>query len=111
MKIFRSTITALALFLTAMVSFAQDVTITVSPVQKILPPQVLSYVSNPGKYFNVSITNNTQNTQNIYMGLQLEQRFPSSGLFVSTPANRIPRQPISVGPNATRQLSLVEIKT
>lgn len=111
MKIYRSTITALALFLTAMVSFAQDVTITVSPVQKILPPQVLSYVSNPGKYFNVSITNNTQNTQNIYMGLQLEQRFPSSGLFVSTPANRIPRQPISVGPNATRQLSLVEIKT
>lgn len=111
MKTYRSTIIAIALFLSAVSSLAQDVTITVTPIQKILPPQVLLYVSNPGKYFNISITNNTQNTQNIYMGLQLEQRFPSSGLAVSTPANRIPRQPISIGPNSTRQLSLVEVKT
>ena len=95
MKTYRTFITTVAFFLSLAFAHAQDVTITLTPVQQILPPQVLLYVSNPGKYFNVSVTNNTQTTQNIYMGLQLEQRFPDSGLSVSTPAIRQPRQPIT----------------
>ena len=90
--------------------WAQDVTITVTPVQRILPPQAMLYVSNPGKYFNVSLTNNTQVTQNVYMGMQLSQVFPESGLSISTPATRQPRQPIVIAPGSTRQLTLVEIK-
>ncbi len=111
MKTYRTFITTVAFFLSLAFAHAQDVTITLTPVQQILPPQVLLYVSNPGKYFNVSVTNNTQTTQNIYMGLQLEQRFPDSGLSVSTPAIRQPRQPITIAPGITRQLTLVEIKT
>lgn len=59
MKSYRSIISALALFLSMLSLWAQDVTITVTPVQRILPPQAMLYVSNPGKYFNVSLTNNT----------------------------------------------------
>lgn len=110
MKSYRSIISALALFLSMLSLWAQDVTITVTPVQRILPPQALLYVSNPGKYFNVSLTNNTQVTQNVYMGMQLSQVFPESGLSISTPATRQPRQPIVIAPGSTRQLSLVEIK-
>lgn len=110
MKSYRSIISALALFLSMLSLWAQDVTITVTPVQRILPPQALLYVSNPGKYFNVSLTNNTQVTQNVYMGMQLSQVFPESGLSISTPATRQPRQPIVIAPGSTRQLTLVEIK-
>lgn len=110
MKSYRSIISALALFLSMLSLWAQDVTITVTPVQRILPPQAMLYVSNPGKYFNVSLTNNTQVTQNVYMGMQLSQVFPESGLSISTPATRQPRQPIVIAPGSTRQLTLVEIK-
>ncbi len=110
MKSYRSIISALALFLSMFSLWAQDVTITVTPVQRILPPQAMLYVSNPGKYFNVSLTNNTQVTQNVYMGMQLSQVFPESGLSISTPATRQPRQPIVIAPGSTRQLTLVEIK-
>lgn len=110
MKSYRSIISALALFLSMLSLWAQDVTITVTPVQRILPPQAMLYVSNPGKYFNVSLTNNTQVTQNVYMGMKLSQVFPESGLSISTPATRQPRQPIVIAPGSTRQLTLVEIK-
>jgi len=110
MKSYRSIISTLALFLSMLSLWAQDVTITVTPVQRILPPQAMLYVSNPGKYFNVSLTNNTQVTQNVYMGMQLSQVFPESGLSISTPATRQPRQPIVIAPGSTRQLTLVEIK-
>lgn len=44
------------------------------------------------------------------MGMQLSQVFPESGLSISTPATRQPRQPIVIAPGSTRQLTLVEIK-
>ena len=90
---------------------AQDVTVTVTPVQQVLPPQVSLYITNPGKYFNIAITNNSQETQNVFLGMQLEQVTPSSGLSVTVPARRLPKQPYSIAPGQTHQLTMVEMKT
>lgn len=105
------TLMSLILFLLSFSSVAaQDITVSVSPVQRILPPQVLLYVSDPGKYFNITLINNSQITQNVYLGLQLEQTFPSGGLSITTPTNRLPKTAIVVPKGAAYQLTMVDMK-
>jgi len=89
---------------------AQDVTVTVTPVQQVLPPQALLYMADPGRYFNISLINNSQTTQNVYLGISLEQTMPSSGLSIKTPPQRQPATPFSLAPGQVRQLTLVEMK-
>lgn len=89
---------------------AQEVMVTVTPVQQVLPPHVLAYVSDPGKYFNITLTNLTDEVQNVYLGLQLQQESPASNLAISTPPRRQPQIPFSVPANGVYQLSLVEMR-
>lgn len=90
---------------------AQDVIVTLTPVQEILPPQALLYVSDPGKYFNVVLTNTSQQPQDVYLAMQLQQSMPASGLSISTPPKRQPQRPFTIPANGTRQLTMMEIKT
>ena len=92
-------------------ALAQDVIVTVTPVQNILPPQILLYISDPGKYFNVMLTNTTQQSQDVYLTMQLQQVMPASNLSISTPSRRQPPKPFTVPANGTRQLTMTEIKT
>lgn len=92
-------------------SWAQEpITVTVSPVQRVLPPQVGLYLDNPGKYFVLTLKNNSDITQNVYMGMQIEQIAPNSNLSVITPPARMPRTPIIVAPGEVKMLNLVEMK-
>jgi len=90
--------------------WAQDIDIMVTPKQQILPPQVGGYLESPDKFFTVTITNNTAETQNIYIGLQLEQLMPERELAVSTPAMRYPNTAIIVPPGQPKTLTLVEMR-
>ena len=90
---------------------AQDISVTVSPVQQVLPPQVAMYIDNPGKYFNITLTNNTGVQQNVYLCINLRQTMPSSGLQIITPAKRLPLRPFTVPASSSYQLSLVEMRT
>ena len=90
---------------------AQDVMVTVNPVQPTLPPQAMLYVDSPGNYFNVSIVNSSGETQNLYLVMNLEQASPNSGLFVRIPAQYQPPKPITVAAGGTHILSMVEMKT
>ncbi len=92
-------------------ALAQDIIVTLVPVQEVLPPQALLYVSDPGKYFNVTITNTSQQSQDVYLALQLRQTMPASGLSITTPPGRQPQRPFTIPANGTRQLTMVEIKT
>ena len=89
---------------------AQEVTVNVMPAQRILPPQVMLYINNPGNYFNVQLINNSQVTQNVYIAMRVEQILPSTGLHVIVPAKRQPQTPFTVAPGQVRQLTMVELK-
>ncbi len=90
---------------------AQEVMVNVTPVQNVLPPQVLLYINDPGKYFNVTLTNTSAQQQDVYLALQLRQVMPVSGLSVTTPPRRQPQKPFSIPANGTRQLTMMEVKT
>lgn len=93
-------------------SWAQEpITVTVSPVQRVLPPQIGLYLDNPGKYFTLTLKNNSDVTQNVYMGMQIEQIAPNANLSVITPPARMPRTPIIVAPGEIKMLNLVEMKS
>ena len=62
-------------------AFAQEVIVTVTPVQQVLPPQVL-----------------------------LEQINPASDLAIATPANRQPKSPFVIQGNSVYTLNSVEMK-
>ena len=89
---------------------AQDVMVTVAPVQQVLPPQAFLYVADPGRYFNITLTNLTDEAVPVYLGFQLEQTNPSSDLSISTPPSRQPQKPYTISPKGVYQLSLVEMK-
>ena len=108
----RKAVLCLALVLSSVVALAQDVIVTVTPVQKVLPPQVMNYIENPGKYFNVQLINNGPTAVNVFFGMRVEQIHPSSGLRVVVPFNRQPQKPITVAPGGRpRVLTMVELKT
>lgn len=111
MKTKRCISTLLAILLSVLSLTAQDVTVTVTPIQPVLPPQAALYINNPGRNFHVSVINNTQETQNVYLALQLEQTNPVSGLSVSTPPKRQPQHPIVIPSGTVRQISPIELKT
>lgn len=91
--------------------FAQEVTVYVQPVQPVLPPQAGQYVDNPGKFFTVRLINNTDEQQQLHIGLQIEQRFPDNQLMVQSRYGHIPRVPIVLAPNQVKTLNPVEMKT
>ena len=90
---------------------AQDITVTVTPTQPILPPQVMLYITEPANYFNVTLTNTGKDDANVYLVMQVEQVTPSSGLSLSTPPRRQPKLPIVVSAGSTRILAPVEIRS
>ena len=92
-------------------AFAQEVIVNITPVQEVLPPQVMLYIADPGKYFNISLTNTSSQPQDVYLGLQVQQETPSSGLSISTPPKRQPSAPLTIPANGVRQLTMTEIKT
>ena len=89
---------------------AQEVMVTVTPVQQVLPPQVFLYITDPGTYFNITLMNLTDEVQDVYLGFQLEQQNPASGLSITTPPRRQPAKPFTIPAKGTYQLSLVEMK-
>ena len=91
-------------------SAAQNVIVTVMPVQQILPPQAMLYMSNPDRYFTITLINNGQTVQNVYLGLSVEQTMPASGLSLSTPPRRQPQKPIVLIPNQPMTLDVVAMK-
>ena len=111
MRTFRYT---LAVLLTAMLAvshaFAQDITVTVTPTQSVLPPQLMLYLTQPGNYFNVSLSNSGKDAANVYLVMQVEQVNPSSGLSLSTPPRRQPQAPIVIPAGSTRILTPAEIR-
>ena len=90
---------------------AQDITVTVTPTQPILPPQVMLYITEPANYFNVTLTNTGKDDANVYLVMQVEQVNPYSGLSLSTPPRRQPKLPIVVSAGSTRILAPVEIRS
>lgn len=92
-------------------AFAQEVIVTVIPTQQVLPPQVLLYLADPGKYFTITLTNTTPDVQQVYLGLQLEQMIPSSDLAIITPPKRQPKNPFVVQANSVYTLNTTEMKS
>lgn len=89
---------------------AQEVTVMVTPVQPVLPPQAMQYIKMPGRYFNITLINNTTVDQDTYLGLSIEQVMPATGLNISTPTRRQPQAPITIKAGQTRTLTMVEMK-
>ena len=111
MKSLRKSIAALLTSLVCVFSLhAQEVVVTVTTVQEILPPQLMLYVVNPSDYFNITLSNNTDVDQNVYLVMQLEQVVPASELSISVPPQRQPKLPIIVPASGARQLSPAEIR-
>lgn len=110
MRTLRSILLYIALLCSALRGVAQDVIVTVAPAQPVLPPQVLLYLADPGKFFTIQLTNTTSQPQKVHIGLQIEQVMPQDGLSISTPPRRQPQQPFEVPANGTKSLSATEMK-
>ncbi len=89
---------------------AQDVTVQVTPIQQVLPPQAGQYIDNPGKFFRLRLLNNTDEVQQVHMGMHIDMTFPEEQSMVVTNYEHIPRQPIVLAPRQSKYLNPVEMK-
>lgn len=89
---------------------AQEVTVSVNPVQHVLPPQAGQYVDNPGKFFTVRLTNNTDDEVRLHMGMHIDMTYPEAQSMVVTPYGHIPRAPIVLAPRQSKILDPIQMK-
>lgn len=109
MRRYKTLLVLLTVMMSAMRIMAQEVTITVTTTQQILPPQLLLYLTDPGKFFNVSISNTTSEDQFIYLGLQLEHITPDDGLRIATPPQYQPNTPFVIPAGGSYHLTTVDM--
>lgn len=110
MKKIRLFILTLTLLVGSLAALAQDIIVNVAPVQRVLPPQVLLYVADPGKYFTIQLMNTSAEAQQVHLGLQIEQVMPQGDLSITTPPRRQPLQPFTVPANGQITLTPTEMK-
>lgn len=89
---------------------AQEITVTVTPTQPVLPPQLMLYITEPANYFNITLANTGKDNANVYLVMQVEQVNPAGGLSLSTPPRRQPQVPIIVPAGGTRILTPAEVR-
>ena len=90
---------------------AQEVIVTVTPVQGVLPPQAGEYFDNPGKFFTVKLVNTTDEPQFVHMGMHVDMLYPDQEVMMATPSNgHIPREPIMLAPQQSKLLNPIEMK-
>ena len=112
MKLRRYTSVLILALVSSLVTLAQEaVTVTVAPIQYVLPPHLGKYLETPDKYFTLTLQNNTDQTQNVYMGMQIDQISPQPDMHVITPPARQPDKPISIAPHDSRMLSPTEMQS
>ena len=70
----------LAMLISAARVVAYDIVVTVTPTQKVLPPQLALYITDPSQFFTVTLNNTGGEDQDVYLGLQLEHVMPNDGL-------------------------------
>lgn len=81
----------------AQVTMAQDVQVLLRPKMDPMPPQVMNYIGNPGTYFDVSLTNTTDEVQNVFLTLEVSKQ-TGGELSVTTPYYVQPNKAITLVP-------------
>ncbi len=93
-----------------MPALAQEVSVDVRPVQPILPPKAGDYIDDPGNFFTLRVTNNTDEQQRLFFGCHINMEFPDQESYVVTNYGHIPRMPIVLEPRQSKLLNRVEMK-
>lgn len=91
-------------------AFSENLTVTITPVRQVLPPQVMYYLSNPGQYFNISAQNTENEAVLMYFGVELRQLTPSSDIEIIVPGKTMPVKPFEIPANGTKVFNAVEMR-
>jgi len=89
---------------------AQEIQVLVTSLYNPMPPQGMLYINNPGKYFNITLKNLTDQTQNVILGFEVRQIFPDQGLSVTTPSTYKPSRGIVVPPSGQVSVTQAQLR-
>lgn len=89
---------------------AQEIQVMVTSLYNPMPPQGMMYINNPGKYFNITLKNLTDQTQNVILGFEVKQLFPDQGLSVTTPSTYKPIRGIVVPPSGQVSVTQAQLR-
>ena len=101
-----ATLMALAAFI---IATAQEVTVNVTAKYSPMPAQAALYLDNPGKYFTITLSNNSDMDLPVFLGIQMEQ-LTGGELRLTTPLYPQPSAPIILAAQRTVTLSQPELK-
>ena len=98
---------ALCVFL-PFTAFSQDVQVLLRPKMDPMPPQVMNYIGNPGTYFEVSLTNTSDELLNVFLTLEVSKQ-TSGELSVTTPYYIQPNKAITLVPKRLTTIDQVTL--
>ena len=96
-----------------LVAVAQaQVTTTITPKVQLFPSSGMSYVEDPSQYFNVIMTNTGSESRQVYISFKVSCDFSAAGsnFFLQSPNNMAPPQPLTLGANETRVITMQDFK-
>ena len=100
----------LAMLISAARVVAYDIVVTVTPTQKVLPPQLALYITDPSQFFTVTLNNTGGEDQDVYLGLQLEHVMPNDGLSIATPPQYQPDKAFTIPAGGSYSLTTADMK-
>lgn len=98
---------ALCVFL-PFTAFSQDVQVLLRPKMDPMPPQVMNYIGNPGTYFEVSLTNTSDELLNVFLTMEVSKQ-TSGELSVTTPYYIQPNKAITLVPKRLTTIDQVTL--
>ena len=89
-----------------------QITTTITPKVQLFPSSGLSYLEDPTQYFNVIMTNTGPETRQIYLSFRVSCDFSATGsnFFLQSPSNMAPPQPLTLGANETRVITMQDFR-
>ena len=89
-----------------------QITTTITPKVQLFPSSGLSYLEDPTQYFSVIMTNTGPEAKQIYLSFRVSCDFSAAGssFFLQSPSNVAPPQPLTLGANETRVITMQDFR-
>ena len=89
-----------------------QVTTTITPKVQLFPSSGMTYLEDPTQYFNVIMTNTGSESRQVYISFKVSCDFSAAGsnFFLQSPNNMAPPQPLTLGANETRVITMQDFR-
>ena len=90
-------------------SAAQEVRVMVNHKYDPMPPAAMMYADDPGRFFTVTLQNNSDRALKVFLGIEIEKQ-GDNRVSLHTPVKNSPSKGVDLSPRSVKTLTSAELK-